>query len=324
MTRSPVARWRNCTPSGVTWTREPAGRPSPARVSPCRRSSRCPRVWRRCCSRIPAMPSSGTGPTGRSCGRPLRSSGCSGGGRATSSAPPSGSHPIEDQERLRSAVVDAMTRGDDGVTVRLRARRADGSLGWADTATVFIRDVDGNPAGSVASIRDVTAEVEAEERYRLLAENATDMVFLRDADGTITWASPSTRAVLGNEPEDDRSGRTRWTTCIPTTDPWRSAVRAQVGSGEPSRGVVARIRLADGSYRYMSLASHPVTRRVRRRGRCRGRHEGRGRPRARAHAGRARADAAARQHRQHARPADPARGGARCIRADRRLHATSP
>ena len=106
--------------------------------------------------------------------------------------------PDEDQDRLRSAVVDAMTRGDVGVTVRLRARRADGSVGWADMATVFIHDLDGNPAGSVASIRDVTTEVEAEERYRLLAENATDMVFLRDADGTITWASPSTRAVLGH------------------------------------------------------------------------------------------------------------------------------
>ena len=40
--------------------------------------------------------------------------------------------------------------------------------------------------------------------------------------------------------------------------PLASAVRAQIGSGEAARGVVARIRLADGTYRYMSLTSHPV------------------------------------------------------------------
>lgn len=165
--------------------------------------------------------------------------------------------PDEDQQRLRSAVVEAMTRGDVGVTVRLRARRADGSLGWADTATVFIRDVDGNPAGSVASIRDVTAEVEAEERYRLLAENATDMVFLRDAVGTVTWASPSTRSFLGYGPAD-LVGTNTMDYLHPDDLPLASAVRAQIGSGEAASGVVARIRLADGTYRYMSLTSHPV------------------------------------------------------------------
>jgi diguanylate cyclase (GGDEF)-like protein/PAS domain S-box-containing protein len=165
--------------------------------------------------------------------------------------------PDEDQERLRSAVVEAMTRGDVGITVRLRARRADGSVGWADMATVFLQDLDGNPAGSVASIRDVTTEVEAEERYRLLAENATDMVFLRDAVGTITWVSPSARTYLGYEPAA-LIGTNTMDHIHPDDRPLALAVRAQLESGEPSRGVVARVRLADGTYRYMSLASHPV------------------------------------------------------------------
>jgi len=150
-----------------------------------------------------------------------------------------------------------MMRGDDGVTVRSRAMHADGTLGWADTAAVFVRDADGGIVGSVASIRDITTEVEAEERYRLLAENATDLVFIRDAAGTVTWASPSSRAVLGYEPAE-LIGTNTIDYIHPDDRPLASAVRAQVGSGEAARGVVARIRRADGMYRYMSLVSQPM------------------------------------------------------------------
>ena len=167
-------------------------------------------------------------------------------------------------------VVDAMTRGDDGVTVRLRAQ-AGGRVPRAGPTrpTVFIRDVDGIAAGSVASIRDVTAEVEAEERYRLLAENATDMVFLRDAAGTDHLGLAVDAHRPGLRAGGARSGRTRWTTCIPTTDPWRSAVRAQVGSGEAARGVVARIRRADGTLPLHVPGVPARAGRVRRRGRRR-------------------------------------------------------
>ena len=83
------------------------------------------------------------------------------------------------------------------------------------------------------------------------------MVFLRDAVGTVTWASPSTRTVLGYEPADV-VGTNTMDFLHPDDRPLASAVRAQIGSGEAARGVVARIRLADGGYRYMSLASQPV------------------------------------------------------------------
>lgn len=166
--------------------------------------------------------------------------------------------PPGDQERSRSEVVAAVARGDAGVTVRARVRHADGSLGWADTAAHFVRDAAGNLVGSVAVIREVTAEVEAEERYRLLAENATDMVFLRDTEGTITWASPSTQEVLGIGP-DELVGTNTLAYLHPDDRPVALAVRAQVGTGELARGVVARLRCADGQYRFMSLTTRPVT-----------------------------------------------------------------
>ncbi|MEI8082206.1 MAG: PAS domain-containing protein, partial [Actinomycetes bacterium] len=42
---------------------------------------------------------------------------------------------------------------------------------------------------------------ESEERYRLLAENANDVVWQRDADQVLVWVSPSVQAVLGWTPE---------------------------------------------------------------------------------------------------------------------------
>ena len=63
--------------------------------------------------------------------------------------------------------------------------------------------------GAAVTWRDVTdryraelAVVESQSRYRLLAENATDVVFEVGVDGAVTWASPSASSVLGRTPED--------------------------------------------------------------------------------------------------------------------------
>lgn len=43
---------------------------------------------------------------------------------------------------------------------------------------------------------------ETEDRYRLLAENATDMIVRSSVDGTVLYVSPACRALLGYDPED--------------------------------------------------------------------------------------------------------------------------
>lgn len=42
----------------------------------------------------------------------------------------------------------------------------------------------------------------SEQRFRLLAESASDMVSLHKEDGTYTWVSPSSKALLGRTPEE--------------------------------------------------------------------------------------------------------------------------
>ena len=92
-----------------------------------------------------------------------------------------------------------------------------------------------------------------EERYRLLAENASDVVLLTGINGSVDWCSPSITGSLGWSP-GDVVGR-----------PFSSLVRADdhgvaFGEGLPTevRRYDARIMCADGTERWMQAVCRPV------------------------------------------------------------------
>ncbi|HEX2553102.1 MAG TPA: PAS-domain containing protein, partial [Microvirga sp.] len=81
-------------------------------------------------------------------------------------------------------------------------RRPDGRV--LEVRTVALPD-----GGAVRTFMDVTARREAEAaaqageaRYRLLAENATDMIIQADLDTTRRYVSPACRELLGYTPEE--------------------------------------------------------------------------------------------------------------------------
>ncbi len=57
-------------------------------------------------------------------------------------------------------------------------------------------------SGCVVVFRDVTERRRVELRYQRLIENATDVVTVLDADGRITFQSPSAERVLGYDPDE--------------------------------------------------------------------------------------------------------------------------
>ncbi|CAN5687529.1 PAS domain S-box protein [soil metagenome] len=79
-----------------------------------------------------------------------------------------------------------------------------GTLVWVRLSVSLVYDADGAPRNFVSQIEDLTAHREAqaalaqaEARFRLMAENATDMIVTTNLEGAITFAAPSSRVITG-------------------------------------------------------------------------------------------------------------------------------
>ncbi len=89
------------------------------------------------------------------------------------------------------------------------ARRPDGTPLHASVALVLFRDKSGTPAGIAGLASDISGRIQlesalraSEERYRLIAENATDLVSIHNRDSEWIFVSPSVTSILGYEPEE--------------------------------------------------------------------------------------------------------------------------
>jgi PAS domain S-box-containing protein len=111
---------------------------------------------------------------------------------------------------------------------------------------------------------DVTERVRAEEalresekQYRLLAENATDMVARHAPDGTYLYVSPSCRALLGYEPEE-LVGRPAYELMHAGDVEAVECVRQQIIAHAQTATVAYRYRRKDGSYVWLESTSRAV------------------------------------------------------------------
>lgn len=89
------------------------------------------------------------------------------------------------------------------------AKRANGALVHQEVTFSPLKGTDGLPEGCVILRRDISRQVrseaalrESEKRYRVLAENATDIIWTAGMEGFITYCSPSVKRVLGISVEE--------------------------------------------------------------------------------------------------------------------------
>jgi PAS domain S-box-containing protein len=115
-------------------------------------------------------------------------------------------HPADrgvlDGEHVRSLKGEHVPRA-----YSFRVARPDGSVRWADASAVACT-WQGSPA-FLCFVKDITERKnvehqlkESERRYRLLAENAADIIWVTDANLKITYASPSAVNALGYSLEE--------------------------------------------------------------------------------------------------------------------------
>ncbi len=89
-------------------------------------------------------------------------------------------------------------------TMELEFQRRDGSVVPIEATASYLRNARGKPVGILGTVRDISERRKAEEalresekRYRLLADNVTDVICLLDKSLRVTYLSPSVTHLLG-------------------------------------------------------------------------------------------------------------------------------
>ncbi len=148
---------------------------------------------------------------------------------------------------------------ESGTTIRMRFVRPDQTTVIGDVRLAALPDDATGDEAIVAQVVEVTQVVLArdklrasEQRYRLLAENASDLVFEGAPDWTLTWISPSVESVLGWRQQD-----------LVGTDAVATLIHPDDLSSLPRHPVdvisyEARFRCKDDTYRWMSVSARTM------------------------------------------------------------------
>lgn len=173
-------------------------------------------------------------------------------------------HP-EDREPARSAIARAMETHEPFSLYHRIIRQSDGEERILHGEGEVVVDDKGRPIRMFGTALDVTELKrteqtlrERERLFRLLAENMSDVILLQASSGEVTYASPSSKRVLGYEP-DELEGRNLFE-LLEDAD----AERLRAGSYQHMLNdkryteAVARARHASGTTVWLELASKPI------------------------------------------------------------------
>ena len=93
--------------------------------------------------------------------------------------------------------------------LQLKMIRKDGTTVWTEVKPSVIRDENRKPVGILGVTRDISERKRAEEtlkesekKYRLLADNIHDVIFVMDMNLIYSYLSPSVKFLRGYEPEE--------------------------------------------------------------------------------------------------------------------------
>ena len=174
-------------------------------------------------------------------------------------------HPDDDARLrpIRKTLADANVL-DPAIDRTYRLRTADGRYVWVEGNPTLVRDGDGKPVALISQLRNVherrlalDALAESEARYRIIAENATDIVSRTSVDGRLVYLSPSLRDVLGYEP-DELVGRSMVSFLHPDDRTTNLPIYQQILSGERTGKTALTYRLRHRDGHWVWVESNPI------------------------------------------------------------------
>ena len=174
-----------------------------------------------------------------------------------------------DRAQARPAAQAAIGAGQRVDRFETMLTRKDGTRFPASCTLSGISGTDGRVIGASLIARDLTEQVQKERalaeaswQYRLLAENASDLVVMTSPDRVITWVSPSVTRSLGWSVED-LLGKRLLDLVHPDDAAATEGPREALYSGHefstPAGGFLMRYRTKFGLYRWMAGGATAVT-----------------------------------------------------------------
>jgi diguanylate cyclase (GGDEF)-like protein/PAS domain S-box-containing protein len=168
-------------------------------------------------------------------------------------------HDVLDPENERLVAGWAMSVWETGQPLALEEAVAPGPS-YVDVRAVKVGDaVSFTWRNVTARVNTAIEMTQSREHYRLLAENASEMVFRTGPDHLIEWVSPSVTRVLG-WPREHFAGRSLADFLHPEDAiSARNAKQESLARGITSASMEMRMACADGSWRWMSNLGKAIT-----------------------------------------------------------------
>ena len=168
---------------------------------------------------------------------------------------------IEEDRKLVSDLIKTRSENGQGWEFDAILVRADGSRRNVRSLAEVQRDTTGRVTGFFGVFKDLTDErkvietaVEQERRYRLLADNVSDVIATYSPDGIFSYLSPSVSELLGYSPEE-MIGRTPYDFMVPEDHARIAREFRQAAKTRLPLTVEYRAVTKDGSIRWLEARS---------------------------------------------------------------------
>lgn len=147
--------------------------------------------------------------------------------------------------------------------IQKRYIRPDGTVIWGLLSVACLRDKNGAVQYFISQIADISEEMktrtrlaDSEEHFRLLAENASDIVVQTNNEGLIQWIAPGVTTALGVTPAQLHGELLRnlvhpeeWDALDALLEQLKNATQGDIE---------ARLRVRDSGYRWFAISMKPL------------------------------------------------------------------